>query len=145
LRFIEVIPGRLYIGGRISSEDWSIIQRNITAIINLRTKPDQPPFDFSERIMIWVPITIQVAPSIQWVDNLMKQLNILFDQGHRILIHDTLGIQRLGFVITAFFMQRFRINREQALHMVRQKKPDIQPTTNYMELLTKYEKFLNVL
>lgn len=139
-----MIPGRMYVGGRITSDDWSFIKSNITAIINLRTTPDRPPFDFSQRVMIWAPITIWVAPSVQWVDNLMKQINVLFDQGHRILIHDTLGIQRLGFVITAFYMQRFRLNREQALQLVRQKKPDINPTPNYMELLTIYEKFLGV-
>lgn len=144
LSFVEMIPGRLYVGGRISSDDWIFVQRNITAIINLRTTPDRPPFDFSQRIMIWAPITILVAPSVEWVDNLMKQINKLFDQGHRILIHDRLGIQRLGFVITAFFMQRFRLNSEQALRMVRQKKPDIQPTPNYMILLKQYEKFLGI-
>jgi len=139
-----MIPGRLYIGGRISSDDWGFVQRNISAIVNLRTKPDRPPFDFSRRIMIWVPITIWVAPSLEWVDNLMKQLNQLFDQGHQILIHDTLGIQRLGFVITAFYMQKYRLNREEALYIVKQKKPDIKPTENYMEMLTQYEKYLNL-
>ena len=142
--FVEMIPGRLYIGGRISSDDWGFVQRNISAIVNLRTKPDRPPFDFSRRIMIWVPITIWVAPSLEWVDNLMKQLNQLFDQGHQILIHDTLGIQRLGFVITAFYMQKYRLNREEALYIVKQKKPDIKPTENYMEMLTQYEKYLNL-
>lgn len=139
-----MIPGRLYIGGKISNEDWIFIQSNISAIVNLRTKPDRPPFDFSNRIMIWTPITISVAPSLEWVNNLMNQLNQLFDQGHRILIHDTLGIQRLGFVIATFYMQKFRLNSEQALYMVRQKKPDIKPTENYMVLLSQYQKYLNI-
>ena len=72
----------------------------------------------------------------------MKQINQLFDQGYRILIHDTLGIQRLGFVITAFYMRKYRLNREAALYFVKQKKPDIKLTENYMELLTQYEKYL---
>jgi protein-tyrosine phosphatase len=142
MSFVEMIPGRLYIGGRITSQDWGFIHGNISAIVNLRTKPDRPPFDFSNRMMIWVPLIIQVAPSLEWVDNLMNRLNHLMDQGHRILIHDTLGIQRLGFVITAFYMQRFHLSRDQALYLVRQKKSDIQPTDNYMELLTQYERFL---
>ncbi|MFB7642376.1 protein-tyrosine phosphatase family protein [Peribacillus butanolivorans] len=142
--FVEMIPGRLYIGGRISSDDWGFVQRNISVIVNLRTKPDRPPFDFSRRIMIWVPITIWVTPSLELVDNLIKQLNQLFDQGYRILIHDTLGIQRLGFIITAFYMQKYGLNREEALYLVKQKKPDIKPTENYLQLLTQYEKYLNL-
>ncbi|MGG0283885.1 dual specificity protein phosphatase family protein [Peribacillus butanolivorans] len=142
--FVEMIPGRLYIGGRISSDDWGFVQRNISVIVNLHTKPDRPPFDFSRRIMIWVPITIRVTPSLELVDNLIKQLNQLFDQGYRILIHDTLGIQRLGFIMTAFYMQKYRLNREEALYLVKQKKPDIKPTENYLQLLTQYEKYLNL-
>ncbi|WP_162878618.1 hypothetical protein [Peribacillus butanolivorans] len=77
--FVEMIPGRLYIGGRISTDDWGFVQRNISVIVNLRTKPDRPPFDFSRRIMIWVPITIWVTPSLELVDNLIEQLNQLFE------------------------------------------------------------------
>lgn len=144
MAFVEMIPSRIYVGGRISSSDWKFIEKNITAIVNLRTKPDNPPFDFSSRVMIWSPITIWVAPSIEWVDNLMKSINLLYDQGHHILIHDTFGIQRLGFVITAFYMQRFRLTKDQALYTVRLKKSDIEPTENYMELLSRYETFLNI-
>ena len=56
MSFVEMIPERLYIGGKISSDDWDFIQNNITAIVNLRTKPDRPPFDFSGRMMIWAPL-----------------------------------------------------------------------------------------
>ncbi|AXN40715.1 hypothetical protein DTO10_21610 [Peribacillus butanolivorans] len=65
-------------------------------------------------------------------------------KGYRILIHDTLGKQRLGFIITAFYMQKYRLNREEALYLVKQKKPDIKPTENYLQLLTQYEKYLNL-
>ncbi|MED3690756.1 dual specificity protein phosphatase family protein [Peribacillus butanolivorans] len=121
-----------------------VLFREISVIVNLRKKPDRPPFDFLRRIMIWVPITIWVTPSLELVDNLIKQLNQLFDQGYRILIHDTLGIHRLGFIITAFYMQKYRLNREEALYLVKQKKPDIKPTENYLQLLTQYEKYLNL-
>ena len=139
-----MIPGRLYVGGEISNADWRFIESNISAMVNLRTKPDYPPFNFTNRIMIWRPITISAAPTLEWLNNLMIEINALFDQGHRILIHDTFGIQRLGFVIAAFYMQRFRLNSEHALYAVRQKKPDIKPTENYLALLSQYQHFLNI-
>ncbi|MBT2642298.1 dual specificity protein phosphatase family protein [Bacillus sp. ISL-41] len=142
MSFTEMIPGRVFVGGRISFKDWPFVYQHITSIVNLRTKPDQPPFDFSQRIMIWAPLTIKEAPTIEWVEKLIKQLNYLVEKGHRILIHDTYGSQRLGFVITAYYMQRFQLSLNQALHTVRQIKPDIEPTPNYMEVLTEYERHL---
>lgn len=142
--FTELIPGRIYAGGRITPEDWLFVYHHISAIVNLRTKPDKPPFDFSQRVMIWKPLTIKVAPSIEWVETLMNQLNHLVEQDFRILIHDTYGSQRLGFVVTAFYMQRYRLTREQALYRVRKKMPDIEPTANYMEVLKQYEKKLGL-
>jgi Dual specificity phosphatase, catalytic domain len=144
MNIIEMVSGKLYINGKMTPEDWAFAEKDITAIVNLRTKPDRPPFDFSHRIMIWTPVTIWVAPSIEWVDTLMKQINLLYDQKHRILIHDTIGIQRLGFVIAAFYMFRFKLNSKEALKAVREKKSDLQPTQNYMGLLKEYERYLGV-
>jgi protein-tyrosine phosphatase len=142
MSFVEMIPERLYIGGKISSDDWDFIQNNITAVVNLRTKPDRPPFDFSGRMMIWAPLNVQAAPTLEWVVRLMEHLNRLMESGQRILIHDTIGKERLGFVITAFYMQKYRLLRDQALYTVRQKKSDIKPPAHYMSLLLQYENYL---
>ncbi|MFC4803214.1 dual specificity protein phosphatase family protein [Neobacillus sp. GCM10023253] len=144
MNHIEMIPGRLYAGGSISSDDWNFVKRKISAIVNLRITPDQPEFDFSRRVMIWSPIFLWVKPSVEWLDNLMKQINKLVDRGHRVLIHCRFGIHRTGFILTAFYMYRYRLDREQALRKVRRKKPDVAPPPIYMEVLSKYEKFLGI-
>ncbi|KAF0820911.1 MULTISPECIES: dual specificity protein phosphatase family protein [unclassified Cytobacillus] len=142
MSFVEMIPQRLYIGGKITAADWDFIKNNITAIVNLRTKPDQPPFDFTNRIMIWAPLNVRVAPSLDWVLSLMNQLNHLMELNYRILIHDTIGKERLGFVITAYYMQRFGLKRDPAIQLVKQLKPDIKPPADYMRLLKQYENYL---
>ncbi|WP_235860388.1 dual specificity protein phosphatase family protein [Rossellomorea aquimaris] len=140
----EMIRGRLYINGKLSAEDWAFVEKHIAAIVNLRTKPDVPPFNFSHRFMIWTPVTIQKEPDIRWVDTLMAQVNHLFDGGYPILIHDTIGVQRLGFVIAAFYMYRFRLSSKDALASVRQKKGDLEPTPNYLKLLDDYQLHLGI-
>jgi protein tyrosine phosphatase (PTP) superfamily phosphohydrolase (DUF442 family) len=142
MSMVEMIHERLYVGGKISNNDWRFIQKNITAIINLRTKPDTPPLDFGNRVMIWVPLSIWEAPNLQWVINVMRRINVLFDSGHRILIHCKLGMHRSGFVVTAFYMQRFGMSRDEALKFARQRKPDLDPPPNYMLLLSQYEDYL---
>jgi protein-tyrosine phosphatase len=71
-----------------------------------------------------------------------RLINDLIRSGHTVLLHDTLGIQRLGFVITAFYMQHFRLSRDQALAAVRERKPDLDPPDNYMNLLSQFEAYL---
>jgi len=137
-----MISGRLYIGGRIRKFDWNFIYSHISAIINLQLKQDQPPFDFSHRIMIWAPLTLSSPPSLQWIMDMTNLISNLIDSGYSVLLHDTAGIQRLGFVITAFYMQRFSLGRDQALSVIRQRKPDINPPENYMNLLAQFEVYL---
>jgi protein-tyrosine phosphatase len=144
LSVTEMIPGRLYINGTLSAEDWDFVKNHITAVVNLRTKPDIPPFNFNRRIMIWMPVTIGKAPDLRWVETLMAKLNQLYDGGYPTLIHDTIGVQRLGFVIAAFYMQRFRLNQGDALAAVRQKKGNLEPTPNYMDLLGEYQRHLGI-
>ncbi len=96
--------------------------------------------------MIWAPLTLSAPPGLSWTIKMTKQINDLINSGHSVLMHDTLGIQRLGFVITAFYMQRYCLSRDQAIAWVRQKKPDIDPPANYMVLLSKFENYVqNVL
>jgi protein-tyrosine phosphatase len=92
--------------------------------------------------MIWAPLTIFQTPGIQWTISMIKLINNLIDSRQTVLLHDTLGIQRLGFVITAFYMQRFGLKRDQALAAVRRQKPDIDPPPNYMNLLSQFETYL---
>ncbi len=139
-----MIPKRLYIGGRISSNDWLFVHDNISAVINLQTLPDRPPFDFSNRVMIWTPLYVWTVPTIDWLDRLITQIMDLFRQGHRILIHCRFGIHRLGFVTTAFYMKQFGLTSEEALAAVKEKRPIVNPPEHYRQVLKQYEQFLNV-
>ncbi|MEH7263298.1 dual specificity protein phosphatase family protein, partial [Priestia megaterium] len=142
MNMVEMIPERLYIGGKILNNELEFIYKYITAIINLRTIPDQLPIDFNHKIMIWTPLTVSSTPGLEWTIKITKLINRLIDSGHNILLHDTIGIQRLGFVITAFYMQHFNLSRDYALSLIRQKKPNINPPSNYMNLLSEFEIYL---
>lgn len=142
MSMVEMIPQRLYVGGRISKDDWRFIQKNITVIINLRTKPDMLPFDLRNKIMIWAPLNVMKAPNLNWTIPFIYRINTLFDSGHRILIHCLLGRERSGFVITAFFMQKFGLSRDEALKLARRRKPNLTPPRHYMLLLSQYEDYL---
>lgn len=141
--FVEMIPKQLYIGGKIKDTDLNFIYNNISTIINLRTIPDQLPFQFNNLTMIWTPLTISSTPGIEWTIEMTTLIKNLIESGHTILLHDTIGVQRLGFVITAFYMKYFNLSRDRALRIIRQQKPDIDPPPNYMRLLSQFEDYLS--
>ncbi|WCK56580.1 dual specificity protein phosphatase [Aneurinibacillus sp. Ricciae_BoGa-3] len=142
MSMVEMIPQRLYVGGKISDQDWEFIQENITAIVNLRTKPDNPPFPFQNRVMLWLPLTVSQTPNLEWLIAVMHQISTLFNSGHSMLIHCRLGMHRSGFIVTAFYMERYGLGRYEALELAKQRKPDLNPPPNYMGLLARYEAFL---
>lgn len=143
MRIVEIIPDHLYGGGMIIGlESWRFMEENVDVILNLRQEQDHPPFDFTNRLMIWAPIADEEAPDLRWVITVTNIMNVLLDTGHTLYVHDTSGINRLGFILTAFYMQRFGLTRDLALFEIRKKKPDVRPREWYMNLLSEYEEYL---
>ncbi|KIL37577.1 hypothetical protein SD71_02915 [Cohnella kolymensis] len=140
---VPVIPNRLYAGGKLDQQGWRFIALNVNTVVNLRTVQDHPPFDFTGRLLLWTPILDPVPPSLQWVISVTRLMNGLLDTGNVIYVHDTAGINRLGFILTALFMQRFGYGRDTALTLLRQMKPDLNPNPPYMALLASFEAYLN--
>lgn len=141
---VEMIPKQLYAGGKPNAETWAFIQGNVSAILNVRDIQDSPPFPFYERLLIWAPILDKKAPDLPWVISVTNMANLLLDYGHILYIHDTAGINRLGFILTALFMRRFGCSLTRALYEVQQKKADTNPRPWYIALLRQYEAYLSI-
>ncbi|WP_054949727.1 dual specificity protein phosphatase family protein [Numidum massiliense] len=143
MRIVEMIPHALYAGGKIDDDkSWAFILEHMDVILNVRTAQDHPPRAIPGKLFLWAPLLDKQAPHVQWVVTLMQTMNTFFDMGYVMHVHETGGINRLGFILAAFYMQRFGWNREQALAVARAKKPDLQPKPPYMELLSQYKAYL---
>jgi protein-tyrosine phosphatase len=140
----EMIPNYLYVSGSLNQADWEFVNQKIKVVVNLRTEPDRPPFGSPHITYYWFPMTILVAPTVQWTAQFSEFINDLIDSGHPVLMHDRLGIQRLGYAIIAVYMKRFRLTLKQAFMEVRKVKANIQPTPNYLEVLMEYERYLQL-
>ncbi|TJY44074.1 dual specificity protein phosphatase family protein [Cohnella pontilimi] len=139
-----IIPNRLYAGGKLDRGGWQFVAEHIHAVLNLRTEPDQPPIDVTGRLLLWAPILDKAAPDLHWVVDKTRLMNVLLDNGNTLYVHDTAGINRLGFILTAFYMQRFGYSRDTALAVLRRKKPELNPKPPYMALLSCFEKYLQM-
>ncbi|MFC4769390.1 dual specificity protein phosphatase family protein [Effusibacillus consociatus] len=139
---VEIIPNHLYAGRKLNENGWKFIEQKVHAILNLREEQDKPPFDFTNRLLIWTPISAKEPPQLHWVIAATGMMNAVLDTGYVLYVHDTDGINRLGFILTAFYMQRFGLSRHEALQTVRQRKHDLNPNERYMVLLSQFEAYL---
>lgn len=139
----EFLP-RLYGGGRLDLDPrcWSFIRSHIDVVVNLRTIPDSPPFDFTGRRLLWMPIRDKRAPDLSWTRDMILLLDHWLDAGHSIYVHDTRGINRLGFMVTAMLMKRCGLPLNRALDQARRIKSNLLPKPWYMELLRQLETHL---
>jgi protein-tyrosine phosphatase len=143
MRIAEIIPNYLYAGGNLDEQGWRFVEEHVTAVINVREPPDIPPFDPTNRLLLlWAPLADKVPPAFEWIIPMMNTMNSLLCSGQVLYVHDTAGINRLGFVLTAYYMQRFGLGRDHALSLLRTKKPDLNPNKDYMRLLGQYEHYL---
>ncbi|MBP1935171.1 dual specificity protein phosphatase family protein [Paenibacillus sediminis] len=141
-KIVEIIPDRLYAGGVLDLAGWSFIRKKADVVFNVIPIPDTPPFDPAGRMFIWLPLIDKVAPSLTWTIHAVKIMNELMTSGLVMYVHDKVGINRLGFILTAYFMFNYHLERDEALTYLRQKKPNLRPNAKYMQLLAEYEAYL---
>lgn len=142
MAIVEFLPGTLYGGGHLDEQGWRFIRERVNVILNVREKRDKPPFDFRPRLMLYKPLDNDDPPRFAWLPQTMAQMNQLLNTGHVMYVHDTGGKNRLGFVLTAYYMQRFGLSRDEALRELRKKKSDLAPNKRYMARLAEYEAYL---
>lgn len=140
---VEFLPGRLYGGGHLDEKGWQFVRhRGINAIINVSDKREKPPANLGNRLIVNKLLDNDDPPKLPWVPETMGLMNQLLGSGHVLYVHDTAGHNRLGFLLTAYYMQRFGLSRDEALRALRQKKADLKPNKKYIALLGDYEAYL---
>ena len=93
----------------------------------------------------WMPIndSPSEAPTIEWLDMAVEFCKRAMKMGWPVYIHCAAGISRSGMVDVAVQMKTKGLTRDQALSLVRTKRPQTNPNGGFMESLAKYEKFLH--
>jgi protein-tyrosine phosphatase len=59
-----------------------------------------------------------------------------------VYVHCKAGVSRAGLVTVAYLMWRDGLCRDEALQVVRSRRPQVQPTPEFMMLLLEWEQSL---
>jgi hypothetical protein len=140
----EILPGRLYGGGKIDKDEWHTLRElGVTAIVNVSDRPDHPPADFNVPVL-YFKLGNRDYPSLARLHAAVEQTLAWLEQGHVVYVHDIAGRNRLGFFLAAIFMNLFRIPSDVALTVLRRNNPKLAPRRQFRQILEKYERFLNI-
>jgi protein-tyrosine phosphatase len=61
------------------------------------------------------------------------------DEGKIIYVHCRAGRNRSGFFLTALFMRLYHLSPEDALQLVRKKRPEVSPRRQFSKVLKEHE------
>jgi dual specificity phosphatase 12 len=75
---------------------------------------------------------------IQYFDETNEFIQEAYKAKGKVLIHCQAGVSRSATVLTACIMKSKNINRDDALAIVKRKRPSVVPNDGFMEQLTLY-------
>lgn len=140
---ITEIETGLTVGG-IRIEDTRLLPDNFETIVNLRRIPIDYRLERKKNLkrVIWSPTTDGECVSLEWLETLVKTIEVTRLGGHRVLIHCMEGKSRGPFVTAAVLMSTYGFTRSKALSKISDLRPIIDPAPVYYSVLDDYETFL---
>jgi len=110
------------------------------AVVNLCGREDTYPVDAS----LWEPILEggPQEPDLPWLKRVVAFITEQRDAGRTTYIHCMNGVNRSAMVTIAYLMAKHDLSRDQALALVRAKRPQVQPNPDLMRLLAEWETTL---
>ena len=144
MKYSEIIPGRVYAGTHPDAEGWEALERlNVSAVINLTRRPDEPPNNYPLPLeLLWFRLGNRAHPPLHHLIVAVEQAVAWLKEGRILYIHDISGRNRLGFFVIALLMRLYRLDYAQARALARQRRHQLSPRRQFVELLCEYEEYL---
>lgn len=125
------IESALYLGGFVDRPP-----RGTQAVLNLCETEDP----YRAKTHVWEPIAdAPPAPSIEWLRKQVDWIRAQRKSGQNVYVHCAAGVSRSGMVVVAYEMDERGISRDEALALVREKRPEVRPNPTFMKLLDEWE------
>lgn len=88
----------------------------------------------------WEPIRDAApAPNLDWLREQVVYIETQRNAGRIVYVHCRNGVSRSGMVLAAYLMRRDSLSRDQALELLRIRRPGVRPHQAFMQLLLEWE------
>lgn len=138
----EIIPN-LYLGSEMSATLDRIHALNIGAVLNVT---ETIPCASEECANMRIPIMDESRADVsQWFGPAHEFINKNLGAGKKVLVHCGAGISRSATIVISYIMRELGKTVEEALAMVREKRPKVDPNIGFSCQLVAYEKMLHII
>jgi hypothetical protein len=129
--YTEIEPG-LWLGGQVTQPP-----PGTRAVLNLCESDDPYRVDWyqAEPIRDAAP-----APSLNWLRQQVDWITEQRRQDRIVYVHCRNGVSRSAMVLAAFLMHRENLKRDEALTLLRSRRPIVRPNPAFLELLAEWER-----
>jgi hypothetical protein len=128
----SLIEDGLYLGGSVTEPP-----PGTRAVLNVGESEDS----YRAEVHRWQPIRDAApAPSIDWLRQQVEFVDQQRRAGLPAYVHCQAGISRGGMVVTAYLMARDGLTRDQALALIRTRRPMVRPNPAFMNLLLEWQE-----
>src|SRR5438128_7072691 len=130
----SLIEDGLFMGGAVDEPP-----PGTRAVLNLCQRPDT----YAAEVHLWAAIPDAApAPTLDWLRRMVEFVDSQRRAGVPTYVHCHAGVSRAGMVMTAYLMAKNHWTRDQALEIVRSKRPEVRPNPAFMELLLEWERLV---
>ncbi|KAF8637468.1 hypothetical protein AX16_010796 [Volvariella volvacea WC 439] len=129
----EIVP-KLWIGDLVSALDTETLKRNGISSVLTAMRGTVTINDTLMRHQILLDdtldadILVHLPPSIQFIE---KEL----EKGRGVLVHCQAGVSRSATIVAAYLMYSRDISADEALEIIREKRPIVEPNENFLHQL----------
>lgn len=108
-----------------------------TAVLNLCETED--PYHAATHV--WRPIgDAAPAPDLAWLAGRVDEIGTWRREGKQVYVHCRNGVSRSGMVVAAYLMATRHLTRDEALALLRTRRPDVRPNPAFLPLLAEWER-----
>ena len=139
----EILDGFLYLGNvRDAHSEEQMNRYDISHILNMSNDASNSDFDFItyKRVPIADDEFQHVIPVL---DECINFINSVKEANGRVLVHCTKGKSRSATVIIAYLLKSYNLSLKEAFRLVKSKRDEIRPNSNFIRQLMRFENQLN--
>lgn len=140
--YAEIIPGKLLFGDIIFSKDVRGMRKmNIGAVVDLcHYKDVKSRVKYSHEIdSLYLPVYDCPTNSIDWAEQGSVFIESEIEKGKIVYVHCYYGISRSSTLVLHYLMTRNQMKLNEALSLLRDKRPIVCPTFGFIKGLSELD------
>jgi protein-tyrosine phosphatase len=118
-----------------------LLDLGFDADVDLELERQEKPEDV--KIYLWLPVKDQTAPTLDQLKAGVALIDQMVKDGKKIYVHCMNGHGRAPTLVAAYFISKNKMNVDQAVDIIRKKRPEIHLEEVQKERLMEYQMHIN--